>query len=132
MQAEVNVVKKLFILLLLLMGLSLLFGCDQITGQMETISTQIDVESILTGILEKIDWEELKDYAGQGYDALTSKYPALKGENIRSFLKDNGLKLMNRYLESTEPETRENARKLGEIIKILYPDLTDEVDAVLQ
>ena len=46
-------------------------------------------------------------------------------------LKDNGLALAGKLLESTEPEIQENARKIGEIIKILYPDLTEDVDAVI-
>ena len=117
-----------------------LCGCSDITRQLdlesigqqvETIAAQIDVEAILDEAVSKINWEDLKGYAQQGYDALTEKYPALKGENIKSFLKNNGLELMNRYLESTDAAMQENARKLGEIIKILNPELTDEVDAVI-
>lgn len=120
--------------LLFLCGCSDIVGqldLDAISQQVETIAAQIDVEAILDEAVSKINWEDLKGYAQQGYDALTEKYPALKGENIKSFLKNNGLELMNRYLESTDAAMQENARKLGEILKILNPELTDEVNKVL-
>lgn len=114
--------KKLIIPLLLI--LVFFCGCAEITQQ-------VDVEAIITGVIESIDWEELESYAQQGYDALVEKFPALKAENVKAFLKDNGLELMNKLLSSTDEATQENANKLGAIIKILYPDLADEVDAVL-
>lgn len=122
----------------LLLCLTTLCGCSSgqidasaLIQQVETIASQVDVESIINEIINKIDWDELKDYARQGYDALTEKYPALKGENIKAFLKENGLDLMKKYLQSTDVTKQENARKLGEILKILNPELTDEVDAVI-
>ena len=99
--------------------------------QVETIASQIDVENIISEVISKIDWGELKTYAQNGYDALTEKYPSLKSENIKAFLKEHGLELMNKYLQSTDASKQENARKLGEIIKILNPELADEVDAVI-
>ena len=110
----------------------LLAGCDTVSTQVETIAQQIDVEAIITDIMERIDWDELKKYADQGYEVLTDRFPSLKAENVKAFLKNNGLELMNRYLESTDEAKQENARKLGEIIKILYPELTDEVSAVIK
>ena len=104
---------------------------DAISQQVETIAGQIDIEAMLDEVVSKINLEDLKAYAQQGYDALTEKYPALKGESIKSFLKNNGLELMNRYLESADAGMQENARKLGEIIKILNPELSDEVNAVI-
>lgn len=121
--------KKLIIPLILV--LLLLCGCGEIAQQVETIAQNVDVESIITGVIEKIDWEQLQSYAKEGYDALVEKYPALAAENVKAFLKDNGLELMNKFLSSTNEETQANADKLGAIIKILYPDLTDEVDQVL-
>lgn len=129
--------KKLCILLCLLLGLTVFSGCsenidtDAIVKQAETIAGQIDVEAIITGVIESIDWEQLKDYAEKGYEALTEQFPALKGENVKAFLKDNGLELMNKLIESSDAAQQENARKLGEIIKILNPELTDEVDRVI-
>ena len=82
-------------------------------------------------MVESIDWEELKIMAKEGYEALTDRYPALKSENIRSYLKENGLSLLNQLVESTDAGTQENARKLGEIIKILNPELTEEVDRII-
>ena len=117
-----------------------LFGCSDVAGQLdldaisqqvETIANQLDMETILNDVVSSINREELKSYAQQGYDALTEKYPALKGESIKSFLKNNGLELMNRYLESADAGMQENARKLGEILKILNPELSDEVNAII-
>ena len=124
--------KKICALLCLLMVFVLLAGCDTVSTQVETIAQQIDVEAIITDIMERIDWDELKKYADQGYEVLTDRFPSLKAENVKAFLKNNGLELMNRYLESTDEAKQENARKLGEIIKILYPELTDEVSAVIE
>lgn len=129
---------RIIILTALLLCLFSLCGCSSgqidagaLIQQVETMAAQIDVESILSDVISRIDWEELKGYAQKGYDALTEKYPALKGENIKAFLKENGLELMNKYLQSADEAKQENARKLGEIIKILNPELTDEVDGVL-
>lgn len=121
--------KKLIIPLLLV--LVFFCGCSEISRQAETIASQVDVEAIITGVIEKIDWEQLESYAKEGYEALVEKFPALKAENVKAFLKDNGLELMNKFLSSADEATQENAGKLGEIIKILDPELTDEVDKVL-
>ena len=122
--------KKLVLILTVILAL-LLFGCD---GELlpESVEPAAKAaEAAITTLLESIDWEELKSYAEKGYDALTERFPALKGENIKAFLKENGISLLNRFVESTNADTRENARKLGEILKILYPELTDEVNAIL-
>ena len=121
--------KKLIIPLLLV--LLLLCGCSEIAQQVETIAQNIDVEAIVTGVIEKIDWAQLESYAKEGYDALVEKYPALAAEYVKAFLKDNGLDLTNKLLSSADEATQEKAGKLGAIIKILYPDLSDEVDQVL-
>jgi len=123
--------KKLIIALCLLLSMCILTGCSEVVQQVETIASQIDVEAIVTEVIESIDWEELTTYAEKGYDALTEKFPALKAENVKKFIKDNGLVLMNKLVESADPQQQENARKLGEIIKILNPELTDEVDRVI-
>ena len=95
----------------------------------------IDVEGILTKVVESIDWDQLQSVLKEGADAVVEKYPALKPltnrEDMQQLLKDHGLKLIGKYLESTDPATQENAQKLGAIIKILSPELTDEVDTVL-
>lgn len=129
--------KRIVMLLALVLCLTSLWGCTSeeigtVVQQVETIAGQIDVEGIINEVIGKIDWEELKTYAQEGYDALTEKYPALKGENIKAFLKENGLELMKKYLQSTDAEKQENARKLGQILKILNPELSDEVDAVIE
>ena len=123
--------KKICLLICLLLSVPAFSGCGEIAAQVETIAQQVDVEAIVTGVIENIDWDELKSCAQQGYDALTERFPALKGENIKAFLKDNGLELLNKYIESSDETMQENARKLGEIIKILNPELSDEVDSVI-
>lgn len=123
--------KKICILVCLLLCMAALWGCEDTLAQVETAVSQIDVEKIITEVIESIDWEELKATLEKGYDSLTEKYPALKGENIKAFLKEHGLELLNKYVSSSDEAMQENARKLGEIIKILNPELTDEVDAVI-
>ena len=122
--------KKLVLILTAILAL-LLFGCDGEVLPESVEPAAKAAENAITTLLESIDWDELKGYVEEGYDALTERIPALKGENIKAFLKENGLSLLNKYVESTNAETQENARKLGEILKILNPELTDEVDAIL-
>lgn len=128
---EVNDMKKICLLLCLLLSMAMFNGCSEVAAQVETVAQQVDIEAILTGVIESIDWEELKKYAQEGYDALTEQFPALKGENVKAFLKENGLDLLNKYIESSDEAMQENARKLGEIIKILNPELSDEVDSII-
>lgn len=117
--------KKLIFPLILI--LVFLCGCE---GSAPEINTQ----DILRTVVESIDWEELKGYVEQGADAVLEKFPALKTltnqEKIQELLKDQGLTLLREYLESTDTEVQENAQKLGAILKILSPELSDEVDAV--
>lgn len=126
--------KKL--LLPLLLVFVLFCGCAEVSESIEVEVLQIsDVEAILTAVVESIDWEQLQTYAEKGAKALVEKYPSLKvladNEQMKALLKDKGLALAGKLLESTEPEVQENARKIGEIIKILYPELTEDVDTVL-
>ena len=123
--------KKLSVLLLVLLGMTMLCGCSEVMQQMETVVQQIDLEAVITEAVESIDWQELETYAREGYDALTAHFPALKGENIKTFLKTNGLELLNGYVENSGEDMQENARKLGQILKILNPELADEVDSVI-
>lgn len=123
--------RKLCVLICLLLSIAMFAGCSEVVQQVETVARQVDVEALVTEVIEKIDWNELKQYAQQGYDALTEHFPALKGENVKAFLKENGLDLMNKLIESTDEAQQESARKLGEIIKILNPELTDEVDRII-
>ena len=123
--------KKIIVLLCLLLSITVFGGCEAVMSPVETIASQVDLEAVVTGVVESIDWEELKSYAQKGYDALTERYPALKAENVKAFLKDNGLSLLNQLVEGTDPEIRDNAQKLGEIIKILNPELAEEVDQVI-
>ena len=126
--------KKLIVPLLLVFVL--FCGCGEVSEVVEVEAITVSgLESILTSVVESIDWEQLQAYAEKGAQALVEKYPSLKvlsnSEQMKEILKDKGLALAGRLLESTDPETQENARKIGEIIKILYPDLTEDVDKVL-
>ena len=117
--------KKLTILFVLVS--LLLCGCTEGTPE-------VDVDAVLKGVVESIDWEELQGYVQQGADTVLEKYPTLKKltnrEDLQDLLKDNGLSLLGKYIASTEPDVQENAAKLGAILKILSPELKDEVDAV--
>ena len=123
--------KKITTLLLLLLSMIVLCGCSEVIQQVETAAQQIDVEALVTEAIESIDREELKIYAQQGYDTLVEHFPAQKSENIKAFLKSNGMKLLNEYVKSSDETMQQNARKLGEILKILNPELTDEVDSIV-
>ena len=132
--------KRILAALCLWACLILFAGCAQmpdqldvnaIATQIQSVTDQFDAEAIITGVIDKIDWQELKNHANEGYDSLTEKYPSLKSENIKIFLKENGLELVNKYISSTDDDMHEKASKLGQILKILYPDLSDEVDAVI-
>ena len=123
--------KKMIVLTLALLSMLMLSGCDQVMQQVETMAQQINVEAVVTEVIEKIDWNELKEYARQGYDALVDHFPALKGETIKDFLKTNGLELLSKYVAEGDEAMQENARKLGEILKILNPELADEVSSVI-
>ena len=122
-----KLILKLGALLLCLMALC---GCSE-----KLPESTADVEKILSGVVESIDWEELEGYAEQGADALMDKFPSLKTliekEKMQQMLKDHGLKLLNKYIESTDTGLREKADKLGQILVILNPELSDEVNTVL-
>lgn len=121
--------KKLIIPLLL--TAALLCGCSAETTEAVATAAISAAEEIVTALVENVDWDEVEGYVRDGYNALVEEYPALKEENIKAFLKDNGLELLNKYVSSGDETMQENARKLGEIIKILNPELSDEVDSVI-
>ena len=124
------------IIALLLLAALLLCGCDMES----TVSNA--TEKLLRSIAENkelqtwIEEHPLDTLTGDAVDALTKQFPTLEKltdtDNLKQILKTKGLELMAEYLQSTEPETKEKAETLGAVIKILYPDLADEVDAVLR
>ena len=125
---------KRFIAIFLLMAL-LLCGCDV----QQTVNTA--AERLLRSIAENQElqtWVEehpVEKLAADAKDTLVKTFPVLEDllnlDNLKQTLKTTGLDLMRDYLDSTQPETQLKAETLGAIIKILYPDLTDEVNAVL-
>ena len=125
---------KRLIALILIFAL-LLCGCD----------FQQTADAAFQKLLEKIasnqelqTWLEehpIEELGANAKDTLVKKFPVLNDllnfDNLKQLLKTTGLDLMNQYVSSTSAETQEKANTLGAVIKILYPDLTDEVDAIL-
>ena len=125
---------KRVIALILIFAL-LLCGCD----------FQQTADAAFQKVLEKIasnqelqTWlaeHPIEELGTNAKDTLVKKFPVLNDllnfDNLKQLLKTTGLDLMNQYIDSQTPETQEKAETLGAIIQILYPDLTDEVEAVL-
>ena len=125
---------KRLIALILIFTL-LLCGCD----------FQQTVDTTFKSLLEKIasnqelqNWLEahpVEKLTADAKDTLMKKFPMLEDllnfDNLKQLLKTTGLDLMEQYIQSSSAETQEKAHTLGAIIQILYPDLTDEVEAVL-
>lgn len=123
------------IIALILVFTLLLCGCD----------LQQTADAAFKSLLEKIasnqelqNWLEehpVEQMTADAKETLMKKFPILEDlldfDNLKQLLKTTGLDLMNQYVSSAAPETQEKANTLGAVIKILYPDLTDEVDAVL-
>ena len=128
---------KRFIAIILLISL-LLCGCDILAVQQTVNDAE---EALLRSIVENEALQQwIKDHpfdelAAGARDALVEAFPALEQvlnfDNLKQTMKTTGLDLMREYLSSTDPQTQEKADTLGAVIKILCPDLTDEVDAVL-
>ena len=123
------------IIALILVCTLLLCGCDlQQTADtaFKTLLEKIASNQELQSWLAEHPVEEM---TADAKDALIRKFPVLEDlldfDNFKQLLKTTGLDLMNQYLSSKSPETQEKANTLGAIIKILNPDLTDEVDAIL-
>ena len=125
---------KRFIAVFLLIAL-LLCGCDV----QQTVNTA--AERLLRSIAENqelqtwIEEHPVEEMAANAKDTLVKKFPVLQEllnlDDLKQVLKTTGLDLTREFVNSTQPETQQKAETLGAIIKILYPDLTDEVDAVL-
>ena len=123
------------IIALILVFTLLLCGCD----------LQQTADAAFKSLLEKIasnrelqNWlaeHPVEQMTADAKETLMKKFPILEDlldfDNLKQLLKTTGLDLMNQYVSSAAPETQEKANTLGAVIKILYPDLTDEVDAVL-
>ena len=118
-----------------LLAALLLCGCSM----EETISA--GAETLLRSVAENeelqtwIEEHPLDEMAANAKDSLVEKFPVLEDllnlDNLKEMLKTTGLDLVKEYINSTDPETQEKADTLGAIIKILQPDLEDEVNAVL-
>ena len=95
-------------------------------------------EALLKSIAES---EELKNWiaehpadqlVGDAADTLTNTFPFLKDlfnlDNWKKSLETTGLDLLRSYMDNNATD---KANTLGEVIKILSPDLKDEVNAIL-
>ena len=82
-----------------------------------------------------IEEHPVEELAGDAKDTLVKAFPFLEKvldlDNWKQALKTTGIDLLREYMASANPEIREKADTLGSVIKILAPDLTDEVDTVL-
>lgn len=98
-------------------------------------------KALLSSIAES---EELKTWieehpadqlASDARDTLVKAFPFLEKvldlDNWKQALKTTGMDLLRDYVASATPETMEKANTLGGVIKILAPDLADEVDSIL-
>ena len=98
-------------------------------------------EALLKSIAES---EELQTWieehpadalASDAKDTLVKAFPFLEKvldlDNWKQALKTTGIDLMRKYMDSADPETQEKAETLGAVIRILAPDLADEVASVL-
>lgn len=100
-------------------------------------STKALLESIAESEELKTWIEEhpVEELTSDAKDTLVKAFPFLEDllnvDNLKQQLKTTGLKLIETYMDSADPATQEKAGTLGAVIKILVPDLTDEVDAVL-
>ena len=98
-------------------------------------------EALLKSVAESeelqtwIEEHPVEELASDAKDTLVKAFPFLEDlldvENLKQTLKTTGMDLMRNYMASANPETQEKANTLGSVIKILYPDLSDEVDTVL-
>ena len=123
------------VIALILVFVLLLCGCD----------FQQTADAAFQKILEKIaSNQELQIWLGDhpveelgatAKDTLVKKFPVLNDllnfDNLKQLMKTTGLDLMNQYINSKTLETQKKAETIGAIIQILYPDLTDEVEAIL-
>ena len=82
-----------------------------------------------------IEEHPIDELAGDAKTTLVKAFPFLEKvldlNNWKQVLKTTGIDLLREYMASANPETQEKADTLGQVIKILAPDLGDEVDAVL-
>ena len=126
---------KRLIALILIIAL-MLCGCDfEQTADIafQTLLEKIASNQKLQNWLEDYPLEQMT--AVEAKTALVEKFPILEDllnfDNLNQLLKTTGLDLVAQYVSSTTPEAQERAETLGTIIQILYPALSDEVDAIL-
>ena len=129
---------KRLIAVLLLISL-LLCGCDILETQKTIHEAE---EQLLRAIVEN---KELQNWlAEHPFDSLAANakanlvkaFPALEQllsfEGIHDFFRTRGIEMTREYLASADPAAQKRAETLGELTKILFPDLIDEVEAVFE
>ena len=105
------------------------------------VTPDASTEALLTSIAES---EELKTWieehpaeklAADAKDTLVTAFPFLEPilnlNNLTHVLKTTGLEIVQGYVDNGSPEFIEKANTLGDFIKMLAPELTADVDAVL-
>ena len=129
---------KRLIAVLLLISL-LLCGCDILETQKTIHEAE---EQLLRAIVEN---KELQNWLAEhpfdflAADAkanLVKAFPALEQllsfKGIHDFFRTRGIEMTREYLASADPAAQKRAETLGELTKILFPDLIDEVEAVFE
>lgn len=128
---------KRLITIFLLISL-LLCGCDILETQKTIHEAE---EQLLRAIVENealqtwIQEHPFDEVAADAKENLTAAFPALEKllnfDNVHDFFKTRAIEMTQEYLASSDPAAQKRAETLGELTKILFPDLSDEVDAAL-
>ena len=128
---------KRLIAVFLLISL-LLCGCDILETQKTIHEAE---EQLLRAIVENealqtwIQEHPFDEVAADAKENLLTAFPALEKllnfDNVHDFFKTRAIEMTQEYLASSDPAAQKRAETLGELTKILFPDLTDEVDAAL-
>ena len=124
------------ILILVILAAVLICACDMEqavrAGGEQLLRSIAENKEIQTWIAE----HPIDTLASDAKDTLVRTFPVLEDlldlDNAKQVIKSTGLDLLREYVASADPETQEKAQTLGAIIQILYPELTDEVNAVLE
>ena len=136
---EVDLMKKFiaFLLLVSVVVCAWTSGCDILETQKNIHEAE---EQLLRAIVENEDLQNwianhpLDSVAADAKTNLIKAFPSLEKlmsyEGIHEFLRTRGIEMTQEYLVSADPAAQKRAETLGAIIQILYPDLTDEVDAI--
>ena len=125
---------KRLIAMMLIFAL-LLCGCDFLQTADTAFETLLEKIASNQKLQKWLQEHPVEQMTADAKAVLMEKFPVLEDlmnvDNLKQLLKTTGLDLVAQYVSSTTPEAQERAETLGAIIQILYPDLSDEVEAIL-